>query len=865
MRMVRNALLVLVMLGLVTSAFAGTSLTRNVTFDPSMLEFESREGYNVVHVDGCRFDLKAGLPMLPVQTIRFAIPAGMRTVGVEVRSLEQIDLGNDFNIFPAQLPIRISDTEVHEFIEPDPAVYGSSSPYPADKAVPTGDGKMSGYSIAAVHVYPLEYIPASHQLLLNTEMELVLTLEESGVPEKVITGRSEFAERAMADRVRNLVVNPEDVILDFGRIADQDRSDPVEYAIITGSSYVDEFQPLADWKTLKGVNTEIFTTTWIYSTYSGDDNQEEIRNFIIDYEANHGLVYVLLGGDVNVVPARIAWDDLGYHGIRADLYYSDTDGDWNADGDSRYGEHPADNVDMYGDIYVGRAPVNTSGEVTNFVNQLLTYEGASAGDPLPTDYQEDMLFLAEVLWGPPDYPYSDGGILKDMIDNDDVPARFDPITKLYQDDGNLNYSTAMAALNAGQGITNHAGHCNYNVMSIGPDALYNSDMDAMTNGDRQGIFYSMGCYTVAFDYDNIAEHYVNNTNGGGVAFVGNSRYGWACPGYIGECVSDLYDRAFFHSLFGVDLYNLGITHADHKDYYVSAAKSDDYMRYALYELNALGDPEMPIWTMTPEAIAVSHPSTLPVGSSSFLVSVNTAKAPVGGAMVCLMKGTEVYEVGLTNASGNVTLTPDPATEGTMYVTVTGHNYLPYEESASVEAAGPDPNLSTIEVNDDLFLNPDGSGDSTMTIVVTAKNGSGDPIPDIPAGEVIVDLAGTSSLGESFLFCESGSDLLQLVSTVPTDAGGQVTFTVTNVSGCGSVDVTAAVQGVALIGSDVANVRSSDITGDGVVNYFDTYYYIPMLNAATGDCGNFNGSVDGVVNFLDTVKYLPALANSITCP
>jgi len=465
----------------------------------------------------------------------------------------------------------------------------------------------------------------------------------------------------------------------------KDRQGTVEYAIITGSSYVDEFQPLADWKTKKGVPTEIFTTDWIYSNYTGTDNQEEIRNFIKDYETSHGLVYVLLGGDVDVVPARIAYDYLGYDQIRADLYYSDTDGSWNADGDGYWGEYPADNVDMYGDVYMGRAPVNTSSEATNFVNQVLTYEAADAGSTLPTDFQEDMLFMAEVLW---DDPYTDGGIAKDMIDTGYVPSRFDPITKLYEDDGNLNYSSAMSAMNSGPGITNHCGHCNYNVMSIGPSALYNSDMDALTNGLRQGIYYTIGCWAAAFDYDNIAEHYVNNPSGGGAAFVGNSRYGWGCPGYPGECVSDLYDQQFFRALFTSDLYNLGITHADAKDYYVPASQSDDYMLYALYELNVLGDPEMPIWTRTPATLFVSHPGALPAGSSSFTVTVSTSKAPVIGATVCLEKGTEVYLVGTTNSSGQVTFEPEPITGGTMTVTVTEHDYLPYEGGAAVEEGTP---------------------------------------------------------------------------------------------------------------------------------------------------------------------------------
>ena len=65
---------------------------------------------------------------------------------------------------------------------------------------------------------------------------------------------------------------------------------------------------------------------------------------------------------------------------------------------------------------------------------------------------------------------TDAAINKNMIDNESVPARFDPIQKLYESSGNLTKTTAMAALNSGKGIVNHDGHGNVTIISIGPDA-----------------------------------------------------------------------------------------------------------------------------------------------------------------------------------------------------------------------------------------------------------------------------------------------------------------------------------------------------------------------------------------------------------
>lgn len=330
-------------------------IAHTLAFEYSRVSFETRESFDVLRVEGCMFDLDPGKPMVPVRCVHFSIPPGMRATGVEVRSIEQVEIKGHFYLYPAQPPVKLSSEEVPEFIGPDAAVYEAEGPYPQAVARIVTNGNMGGYAVAGVKVYPLEYRPREGKVLLNSQVDLALVLEPSKEPARFIAGRTEGGERAVADRVRALVANPESVAEHVGLRAKGIRQGTVEYAVVTVPKLVDEFQPLADWKTKKGVRAGIFTTDWIYGNYSGTDEQEKIRNFIKDYEANHGLVYVLIGGGAYKVPARTAWDDLGYDAIRAELYYSDTDGSWNADGDTYYGEHPADDVDMYGDVYVGRA------------------------------------------------------------------------------------------------------------------------------------------------------------------------------------------------------------------------------------------------------------------------------------------------------------------------------------------------------------------------------------------------------------------------------------------------------------------------------------------------------------------------------
>jgi hypothetical protein len=108
-------------------------------------------------------------------------------------------------------------------------------------------------------------------------------------------------------------------------------------------------------------------------------------------------------------------------------------------------------------------------------------------------------------------------------------------------------------------------------------------------------------------------------------------------------------------------------------------------RRIMFTSNLFGDPELPIWTDVPQDLEVVHASSLPLGTGPYTVSVTSGGAAVEAATVCLWKGAEVYLVGETDESGNIIFSPSPVTEGVMYVTVTKHNYIPYEGAATASS------------------------------------------------------------------------------------------------------------------------------------------------------------------------------------
>ncbi|MDY7107606.1 MAG: C25 family cysteine peptidase [Planctomycetota bacterium] len=645
-------------------------IAHSATFSPDDLTFQTRMGYDVVRMaDDGRIGAP-GEPMLPSQILRLAVPDGMMVTGVRVVDVQSVALDGAYDLMPVQPVRRVSDPAgPGDFVAPDREAYASTTARPDQVATFTHQTDLAGQAIAVVELAPLSYIPAEQRLILHTSIEFVLEGVSGYRCGDYLPRNADARERAaLEDTVRSMVVNPEDVSL---------RADPApplggrgvgdgdyDYVIVTQDGWVDDFQPLADWKTRKGVPANIVTLDWIYyeGGYSGD-NQSKIRQFVQDARSSWGTMYFLLGGDTNVVPyySRYLMGD----SIPNDTYYGDYDSDWTCE------------------VHVGRAAVRTPLQIDIFTDKVFTYEK----DPPLTNYAKTVGLFGFDLYS---YGSGEGQNCKADIDYLYIPNDW-TMRKEYDSEGGGHKYDVIGYLNDGNNLVNHIDHCGEYSIGAGytnhGTSLYTSDVGNLYNGDRQTIFYSIGCWPNAYDYYTcIAEEFVQNSSGGGIAFVGNSRYGWYSP-YNDDYVSLRFDRYFFRSLLQQGNYILGDAFSDHKN---DAYQYDDYYRYIFTEMTLLGDPELPVWTENPSSMTVVHDDTLSAGEETdFLVTVSAGGSPVLTATVCLWKGDEIYEIGATNGYGEAIFSITPETTGVMDVTVTAVNrdLLPYEGEAEVVEGG----------------------------------------------------------------------------------------------------------------------------------------------------------------------------------
>ncbi len=292
-----------------------------------------------------------------------------------------------------------------------------------------------------------------------------------------------------------------------------------------------------------------------------------------------------------------------------------------------------------------------------------------------------------------DFTNADGSLRDQEELREQVAADFpaiNDVTRLYEDEVDLTPAQVAAApiahltsdrlrdaLNDGQHIVSLSGHGG----SGGCCGLSLGMADALHNGMESFIGYADSCLTNQFDAeDAVSEHLLYNPGGGAVAYIGNSRFSW-----IG--VGDNFQRRFFERL--TTTRHLGLLN-DTRCSMVNEATGfwKLYNKWAIFSLNLMGDPEMPVWSSPPRSMQVQMPHDLD-RRVSFVVTVRRTQFglsfPLVGAAVTIEQGSFRRTV-KTNAIGLAHFDIAGTALGAIEVTVTKIGYLPVFET--VEVVGP---------------------------------------------------------------------------------------------------------------------------------------------------------------------------------
>jgi len=553
------------------------------------------------------------------------------------------------------------------------------------------------------------------------------------------------------------------------------RDPDVECLIITNQTFVAEFQRLADLKTSRGVYTIVITIQSIYAdarfNSSGPDHAAWIRNAIKHYYSFNGTEFVILGGDVNIIPIRYVYNPdttefasfSGQYSTElkpTDHYYAGLEGTWDADNDGKFGEMgvvgtSADEADWTAEVYVGRIPANNVAQVHTMVQKIIDYE---TNPPAGSWLNKGVFAGAVSQYGSGTSPPVDEAKLSEfMIDSyfgSMSPDRLYVHTAGYIPPSpytDLSEASLRNAWNAGASIINLAGHGQPTLFTgdgVPPSGLINAaGASLLTNGGKLPLAYIFSCSSGAFDFlertgisNSLSEALVLNDNGGAIAVVSALRttfYFTVDP--LFEALNEGQNRFFWREFMVKNEYQPGralyLSQESYIEQFINKywnvqlnhdpelAKNPNYLgqeekfRKNLLTYNLLGDPEISIYTNALREFASDiFGQNASIGDMLVFEIVDDSGMPVPNARV-LVNGSGYYIVARANAQGiaSVRIPHDPALIGKyMNVTLSGHNMnasrgsiLLIEDTQAPASLQVDVPSETVDYRGSLIINASG--------------------------------------------------------------------------------------------------------------------------------------------------------------
>jgi len=677
--------------------------------------------YSAFHFENTLLSALPGQPVMPYKAINLLLPPGQKAVGIEIFCSDEILLDGSYMIYPQQNVQPISKGSSGIFSK-DEAVYAQNSIYPNEPKGKLLTTFINGRSIAQSTFTPLRYIPSSGKVSYFRTVRVVITTE------KDVQAQTALTNNRLSNSIAKLVDNPEANNQYTSNRASL--TNDYELLIICTSTFSSSFGSYQSDYTKQGIRSKLSTYEFITNSTTGADNQDKIRNYIIQEYQTHGIKYVLLAGDDELIPHRGLYctvqSGFGYtdQNIPADIYYSALDGNWNTDGDSFWGEPGED--DLLPEVAVARMPFSNQFELDAMLNKTHKYRF----EPVAGEFNR-ILLAGENLYSNPETWGSDylNLLIGTRSDNGytttGIPAT-QTYDSIYDEHSNWSGQDLMNHLNQGRPVLHHSGHANETyVMKLSNSDITNANFAGLNGVDHNyTLVYTHGCLCGAFDYNDCIAEKMVTINNFAAAFVGNSRYGWFNEGQT-EGPSAHLHREFVDAMYTDSLYRIGEAHMESKkatSAWVTAPGQWEpgALRWCFYDCNVLGDPALAIYTDNPIPITTTYPANLVIGTPSININVVSNGTPIGGLTCVVLKNDTIIARAYTNSAGNAELVFEPSVlvPCDVQLVVSGYNCTPTIYNIAFAPSGGPYVVHAFSIINDPTGNQNNQPDYSETIVLT---------------------------------------------------------------------------------------------------------------------------------------------------
>lgn len=412
----------------------------------------NQQGYVLFEIPEAGSRTQVGAPMLVQEGIYAALPPGsvFDSLSVTVIEKQELPLKEGYRILPVPTPVL--EHEEPEFRE-DTDYYENDQVYPRETAHYIGTKEFGGISCAHILICPMEYQAASNKLTLLTRIELELHYHYSQDSDYRPRPQHLHVNKAL----RPMLLGSENFTagLDDGT---QDR-----LLILTTKKLGYSLEIYTAKKTFR-YRTNLVYLEDILAEKPGWEATAAIHAYLMEEHAKDPLSYLILGGDLSVIPAKTFTDS--YLGkIVDDTYYCRKEGEY---------------VPLFA---MSRFPASTR-EDMNTLAYIATYYPAFHGSN-----QKKAVFTS--------YNDDTRGYKQCKLDiKAKVQGSF-AITECY--DGSATKSELISAINSGNNFINYRGHGDISKWSSS-NGIQVSDIAKLNVKNNPPHFLSIACLTNAI-YD----------------------------------------------------------------------------------------------------------------------------------------------------------------------------------------------------------------------------------------------------------------------------------------------------------------------------------------------------------------------------
>ena len=747
--------------------------------------------FDIVTVPGCVNAGETGSPSLPEFSSLFELETGMAPT-VELLDSEYITLEN-LRLFPKLADVLEGEEPVFVI---DRAAYAINNFTPVDLVASGEPGVLRDLSVSKLAFHPVQYNPVSSKARVYSRIRVLVTEQPGSGPGAFPVRRPTSPD--IINLYSALVCNYHRPDLSSESL-DQDE---IKFLVITKPEYYDELAPLVEWRRRIGIPVEVVSVDDI-----GQDPRL-VKDYIADLYFTDGLEYVLLGGDIDDIPAYY-WES-GGSTLDSDNWYACVD--------------PGGDTDFLPELGLGRITFDTPEELTRQVNKILSYLTApSTGSGWP---EANMLVAHQQ-----NYPEKYTANCEEVRLYD--YAVQDPVFLTAYGGAGAGNDDVISAVNNGLGILHYRGHgagtCWGN---WGVDGLFTIDeIDMFTNSDELFVGFGIACSNATLDYpgDCFSESFVKS-EAGAVAYLGS----WNSSVTTSN---DIFAKALFKAIYDAGVTTIGFAKVLGDIETDSARHSKQYLW--------LGDPAVDIWTLRPAPFDVGLPEIIAPVAQTISITVELNGSPAEGARICLAVEDEFSIYGFTGPEGTAAFELPLTGPCTMRITITGHNGLPFEEFIDVEyPEAPWIFITDHALDDSLSGNGDG------------KAGYGEKITlNTELSNVGLDTACGIT---GYATCDDG----QIGFSIPVDDYGDIAFRDTVRGATGYTFVVDV--GCPDLHWSTIDFLFSDGLGSVWERSLDIVLHAPVLEATgmiadESDPGHGDG--DGIVESGETALLLIPMANS----